>query len=84
MSETSSQGRPETGMTPGIEENRLKKGVMVKGDVFAEAEAGDRPDKFVVRIPRSQKTISLRVNTRLMAEQREIEKTNEAIRRAGW
>jgi hypothetical protein len=70
-------------MTPGIAENRLQKGVVVRSGGFGEAEAGDRPDKFVVRIPRSQKTVSLRVNTRLMAEQREIERTNEAIRRAG-
>jgi hypothetical protein len=38
---------------------------------------------FVVRIPKDQKSIAVKINTRLMAEQREIERANDAIRRSG-
>lgn len=84
MTETDSQGVFETGMTPSIEEKRLQKMATVRSGDFDESEAGGRTDTFVVRIPKSQMTVSLRLNTRLLAEQREIEALNEAIRRAGW
>jgi hypothetical protein len=37
----------------------------------------------VVRIPRTQTSVAVRLNTRVIAEQREIEQANEAIRRSG-
>jgi hypothetical protein len=83
MSDTSSQDAPATGMTPGIAQNQLQKGVADKSGRFVEPDDGARPDQFVVRIPKMQTSVSLRLNTKLLAEQREIEQTNEAIRRAG-
>jgi hypothetical protein len=70
-------------MTPGIAQDQLQKGVVVEPGRFAELEGEERPDRFVVQIPKTQVKVSLRLNTKLLAEQREIEQTNEAIRRAG-
>ncbi|MFO0892906.1 MAG: hypothetical protein U0790_27670 [Isosphaeraceae bacterium] len=81
---TSSLGLPETGMTPAIAEGNLKKESRSLRDVSEDPAAGLRPDKFVVRIPKSQTTVLLKLNTKLLAEQREIEHLNEEIRRAGW
>lgn len=42
----------------------------------------EKPESIVVRIPRSSTTVSVKLNTKLMAEQKETERENEAIRRA--
>jgi hypothetical protein len=83
MGETSSQNPPETGMLPGIAPDRLQKGVMGAPDRFAESGESQQTDRVVVRIPKTKLTVSLLLNTKLLAEQRAIERVNEEIRRAG-
>ncbi len=83
MGDTNSQYPPATSMPPKIAQDRLQKGVMVASGRFSEPDEIQRPDRVVVRIPKSNTSVSLRLNTKLLAEQREIERTNEEIRRAG-
>lgn len=83
MGETSSQSPLATGMTPDIGENRLLKGVVDNLGRFAEPEAASSSEKIVVRLRRTQMTVSLSLNTKLLAERREMKRANEEIRRTG-
>jgi len=83
MGETSSQNPPATSMPPKIAQDRLQKGVMAAAGLFPEQDGNQHADRVVVRIPKSNTSVSLRLNTKLLAEQREIERANEEIRRAG-
>ena len=83
MSVTGSRKQSETRMVPGFANNCMKKGVMSACDKTTSM-AGERVHgDFVVRIPRSQTSVSLKVNARAMAERREIERENDVIRRSG-
>ena len=83
MSDTSSRNQSGTRMTPSIADSQVRKGV-VKAAAHCTSMAGERVHgDFVVRIPRYQTSVSLTVNARSMAERREIERENEAIRRSG-
>ena len=83
MDETGSQNPPGTGMTSGIMENRLQKGVVVNLGRFTEPELASSSEKIVVRLQKTQRTVFLRLNTKLLAEQRKIKQVNEEIRRTG-
>ncbi len=82
MSDTGCQSPSPTGITSGISEDRLKKGVVV-APPRSTASPPATPGDFVVRIPKSQTQVSVRLNTRAMVERREIERANEAIRKSG-
>lgn len=81
MGETSSQNPPATGITPGISPSVLKKAVVVvphhSSTSYDEKHSGD----FVVRLPRTQATISVKLDTKAMIEQRETERANDAMRK---
>jgi hypothetical protein len=85
MGETSSQKQPDTSITPGIAADRLKK--VALGYSIRNAEAGDagfKPsEELVVRVRKNQQTVAFTLNTKRMAERREIERANEARRRSG-
>ncbi len=83
MSDTSSQKMPETGAKSDAESGQLIKGVAGKLAYSTGAESGPGSGDFVVRIPKAQAKVSIKVNTRLIAEQREIEQANEQNRRSG-
>jgi hypothetical protein len=42
-----------------------------------------RSDDVVIRIPRTESVIAFKLDTRRLAERREIERANEEIRHAG-
>ncbi len=70
-----------TGKAPDIPKDRLKN--MVAPPVQRSTTCGvEKPsESIVVRIPRSQTSVLLKLNTKLMVEQKETERENEAIRR---
>jgi hypothetical protein len=83
MSDTSSQKMSETGAKSGAASGRLIKGVTGSPKYSTVVENGHGSGDFVVRIPKTQAKVSIKVNTRLIAEQREIERANEQNRRSG-
>ena len=83
MSETGSRDPSATGMTPIIAESQLKKGVMLTSGQEQDVYQMRRAESIVVRIPSRQETVAFRLNTKRMSERREIERANEAARRAG-
>jgi hypothetical protein len=83
MSDTSSHKMPETGAKSGAASGRLIKGVAGNFTHSTGVENGRGSGDLVVRIPKTQAKVSIKVNTRLIAEQREIERANEQNRRSG-
>jgi hypothetical protein len=83
MGETSTQDPRATDITPGIEPNKLKKGIVRNLDRYAEADDPKPSEEFVVRLKKNQASVSLTLNTKRMVERRETERVNEIKRRSG-
>jgi hypothetical protein len=83
MSETGSQRKSTTRMTSGIADGQTRAGFVTISRCANTSGPPRVMGDFVVRIPKDQKSIAVKINTRLMAEQREIERANDAIRRSG-
>ncbi len=83
MSETSSQALPATCITPVVGGDRLKKGVVVPSQSSTELGREGGAGGIIVRVPRMQTTVAVKVNARLMGEQREIERANASSHRSG-
>jgi hypothetical protein len=83
MGETSFQIPRPTDITPGIAENKLKKGIV--GGIGFSAEPTDEqpPEGFIVRVRKNQEMVRFTLNTKRMVERRETERANEMRRRAG-
>src|SRR3982751_6073713 len=83
MSDTSSRSSPATGAKSVIASGQLIKGVAGHASYSTSVGNGHSPGDVVVRIPKTQTKVSIKVNTRLIAEQREIERANEQNSRSG-
>jgi hypothetical protein len=83
MSDTSSQNMSQTGAKSVAASGGLIKGVAGNFTYSTGVENHHGSGDFVVRIPKTQEKVSIKVNTRLIAEQREIERANEQTRRSG-
>jgi hypothetical protein len=83
MSDTSSHKIPDTCAKLSAASGRLIKGVTVYSKCSTVVENGQDSGDVVVRIPKTQSKVYVKVNTRLIAEQREIERANEQNRRSG-
>lgn len=52
-------------------------------DTTARGKSIDDPDTFVVLVPKGRLWVTLRVDTKRLAEERRIERINDEIRRVG-
>jgi hypothetical protein len=83
MSDTNSKKSLPTTMKPAISDSQFKKGYAGVTEYSTSVTADGAFGDFIVRVPRDQRSIAVKLNTRLLTEQREIEQANDAIRRTG-